>query len=96
MYIPEVLRHKTASVVVNALKNVFIQLGVSKIVRSDNGPCYNSKEFLEFVGAYGLYLITSSPRYPELNGLAESGNDQQTNHCVDCLQNDTIGHRLFA
>ena len=72
MYIPEVLRHKTASVVVNALKNVFIQLGVSKIVRSDNGPCYNSKEFLEFVGAYGLYLITSSPRYPELNGLAES------------------------
>ena len=62
---------QTASVVINALKNVFARLGVPRIVRSDNGPCYNSKEFLEFAEAYGFYSITSSPRYPESNGLAE-------------------------
>ena len=63
---------QTASVVVNALKNVFARLGFPKIVRSDNGPCYNSKEFLELAEAYGFYSITINFRYSESNRLART------------------------
>ena len=57
---------------ISALKYVFAGLGVSKTARSDNWLWYNSKECVEFAKTYGFYSITSSPRYPESNGLAES------------------------
>ena len=65
------LNGQTASAVIRALIMVFARLGVPKTVRSDNGPCYSCREFLEFANEFGFNLITSSPRYPESNGLAE-------------------------
>jgi hypothetical protein len=66
------ISRQTASAVIAAMKYLFARLGVPKIVRSDNGTCYNCKEFLKFAKEYGFRSITSSPRYPESNGLAES------------------------
>ena len=62
---------QTATVVISALKCIFARLGVPRTVRSDNGPCYSCREFLEFSKGYGFNSVTSSPRYPESNGLAE-------------------------
>ena len=38
---------------------------------SDNGPQFVSQAMKEFAALYGLSLVTSSPHYPQSNGLAE-------------------------
>jgi transposase InsO family protein len=67
------IKELTAKAVIAKLKNAFARFGVPVKVRSDNGGCYNSDAFREFACAYGFGFeaITSSPRYPESNGLAE-------------------------
>ena len=45
--------------------------GFPKVVMSDNGPCFRSK-FGEWVTSKGGTHVTSSPGYPQSNGLAEN------------------------
>ena len=40
--------------------------------RSDNGPCYVNQEFRFFMQNWSIKHRTSSPHYPQSNGLAES------------------------
>ena len=70
---PEVtqLKSTTSSSVINALKTFFARYGIPETLVSDNGPQYSSTEFAEFATAYGFAHTTSSPHYPQSNGLAE-------------------------
>jgi transposase InsO family protein len=65
------LSAQSACAVVDILKNVFCRMGVPYVVRSDNAMCYASREMKSFAAAWGFKLITSSPRYPQSNGMAE-------------------------
>ena len=38
---------------------------------SDNGPCYTSESFTTLMKDYNINQITSSPHYPQSNGLAQ-------------------------
>ena len=38
---------------------------------SDNGPCFISKEFKDFLRKNGVMHITSAPYHPASNGMAE-------------------------
>ena len=38
---------------------------------SDNGPCYTAELFTNLMNEYSVNHITSSPHYPQSNGLAE-------------------------
>ena len=57
--------------VIYQMKKVFANLGVPKLLRSDNGGCFASQEFLDFAREWGFDHRTSSSRYPQSNGLAE-------------------------
>lgn len=63
---------QTSKEVIKVMKNVFACFGFPKVIRSDNGACYTSREFRKFAHENGIILATSSPRYPPSNGLAES------------------------
>ena len=49
----------------------FSRCTIPDLIRSDNGPQYSSLDFSKFISSYGLTHITSSPLYPESDGLAE-------------------------
>lgn len=40
---------------------------------SDNGPCFNCREWQQFAAQYDFNQVTSSPLYPQANGKAEKG-----------------------
>ena len=53
------------------LSMIVTELGLSHIIKSDNGPCYNSKEFQQFLQCYGITHQTSSPNHSRSNGFVE-------------------------
>ena len=65
------LKNTTTANVINALKKIFSRHGIPKIVFSDNGPQYSSYQFKQFAQSWDFTHQTSSPNYPQSNGLAE-------------------------
>ena len=51
---------------------IFTELGRPFILRSDNRPCYSSREFHNFLSFYQVDHVTSSPHHPQSNGFAEA------------------------
>lgn len=65
------LSDTTAERVVAHTKAMFARHGIPVTVVSDNGPQFTSQCFKDFAEKYGFKHITSSPLYPQSNGLAE-------------------------
>jgi hypothetical protein len=68
------LGSKDSGTIIKVLKRIFSMYGVPEKLVADNMP-FNSFEFQRFASVWGLEIITSSPRYPMSNGLAEKGVD---------------------
>ena len=70
---PEVMRlpTTTSKSLIMALKSIFARHGIPDTLVSDNGSNYTSMEFKEFEYEWDFMHVTSSPRYPRSNGLAE-------------------------
>ena len=62
---------QSSGVVIAALKSVFARMGVPRIIRSDNGACFTSREMQQFALKWDFTQTFSSPRYPQSNGMAE-------------------------
>ena len=75
------VRSTTASATIDILKQEFSEYGIPKTVMSDNGPQFASKEFEAFASQYCFDHITSSPRYPQSNGMIER-MVQTVKHCM--------------
>ena len=65
------LPNSTSAAVCIELSMIVTELGLPHIIRSDNGPCYNSKEFQQFLQCYSITHQTSSPNHPRSNGFVE-------------------------
>lgn len=65
------LRHTTSKEIIEHLKSWFATHGIPAKLESDNGPQYASMEFRKFAAVWGFEHVTSSPKYPKSNGLAE-------------------------
>lgn len=60
-----------SSTVVRKLKSRFSTHGIPIRIFSDNGPQYTAETFKTFVDSWHIEHVTSSPRHPSSNGLAE-------------------------
>ena len=56
---------------VEKLRMTFANHGFPKMVVSDNGPAFVSKEFEEFMKNNGIRHVKSAPYHPSTNGLVE-------------------------
>ena len=65
------LPNSTSATICTELSMIVTELGLPHIIRSDNGPCYNSKEFQQFLQCYNITQQTSSPNHPRSNGFVE-------------------------
>ena len=70
---PEVIELTSTSskAVISSLKAIFSCHGIPLVLMSDNGPQFDSSDMKQFANTYGFKHITSSPHYPQSNGLAE-------------------------
>ena len=63
--------NSTSAAVCIELLMIVTELSLHHIIRSDNGPCYNSKDFQQFLQCYSITHQTSSPNHPRSNGFVE-------------------------
>ena len=61
----------SAKATIEHLQITFAQMGLPTTLVSDNGPCFVSEEFKQFLKCNGITHITSAPYHPASNGLAE-------------------------
>ena len=60
-----------ATTVINHLKSIMARHGIVEVLMTDNGPQFANSEMNVFSREYGFVHITSSPKYPQSNGMAE-------------------------
>ena len=65
------LADSTSAAVCAEIATIVTELGLPHIITSDNGPCYNSKEFQQLLQHYNITHHTSSPHHPRSNGFVE-------------------------
>uniref|UniRef100_A0A6B0V714 RNA-directed DNA polymerase n=1 Tax=Ixodes ricinus TaxID=34613 RepID=A0A6B0V714_IXORI len=80
------LRNASSSEVIAALKRWFSTHGIQRILESDNGACFVAREFQDFKRKWGFDHVTSSPRYPKSNGLAERAVQVVKNILKKCTE----------
>ena len=61
----------TTQVTIEKLRTVFATHGLPDMVVSDNGSCFTSDEFSNFMQQNGIRHVTTAPKHPSSNGLAE-------------------------
>lgn len=66
-----ILHTLAAPTVIKQLRTIFAQFGCPEIVKSDNGPPFQSEGFAEFANELGFKHHCITPRWPEANGEAE-------------------------
>ena len=65
-----ILKDKTATSVVTSMKSIFARHSIPDKVVADNMP-FSSKAFRKFASEWGFKVSSSSPRYPQSNGMSE-------------------------
>lgn len=67
----DLLRSLTSTAVITKLKRHFLVHGCPQKVITDNGTQFSSQQFKNSASSWDFVHITSSPEYPQSNGLAE-------------------------
>ena len=61
----------TSTITIEKLRQIFATHGLPDKVISDNGTCFTSSEFANFMKKNGIRHSTTAPYHPSSNGLAE-------------------------
>lgn len=65
------LNNIRSETVITHMKSIFARHGIPDIIVSDNAKQYTSEKFKAFEKTWEFKHVTSSPRYPQSNGMAE-------------------------
>ena len=65
------LKSMSAQHITEHFRLIFSGYGWPDTLVSDNGPCYVAETFTSLMKEYAVNYITSSPHYPQSNGLVE-------------------------
>ena len=65
------LTNSSSAAICAEIATIVTKLGLPHVIRGDNGPCYNSKEFQQMLQRYNITYQTSSPHHPRSNGFVE-------------------------
>ena len=65
------VKSMSAQHIVEHFRLIFSEYGWPDMLGSDNGLCYVAETFTSLMKEYAVNHITSSPHYPQSNGLAE-------------------------
>ena len=65
------LSSMTGKAIAHHMQAIFAKYRWPDTLVTDNGPCYTSKEFQILMKSMSVNHITSSPNYPQSNGLVE-------------------------
>ena len=89
------LTSMTAQHVNGHLKIIFSEYGWPDTIVSDNGPCYMAEVFTKTMQEYSVNHITSSPHYPQTNGLAEKFVQTVKNLFYKAMEEGTDLHKAL-
>ena len=67
----EVVSSGTTQATVEHLRTMFARFGLPKVIVTDNGSCFTSSEFTEFLRQNHIRHFKTAPYHPSSNGLAE-------------------------
>ena len=67
----EVVSSGTTQATVEHLRTMFARFGIPKVIVTDNGSCFTSGEFTEFLRQNHIRHFKTAPYHPSSNGLAE-------------------------
>lgn len=79
------LYQNTSKEVIEILKTWFSVHGIPSKLESDNGPHYSSMIFKQFASDWNFEHVTSSPKFPQSNGLSERYVQTAKNMLRKCL-----------
>lgn len=82
----EYLTSTVSSNVITLFKKQFSRFGIPKVIVSDGGPQFTSREFRNFTENWGIHHETSSPHHPQSNGKAEAAVKSVKGLIKKCLQ----------
>ncbi|KAJ8889957.1 hypothetical protein PR048_009462 [Dryococelus australis] len=66
------LDHISSKAVILRVKNIFVHHGIPETVHTDGGTQFTAEESQQFEKEYGFTHVTSSSKFPQSNGEAES------------------------
>ena len=95
------LRDISSNTVIAALKSLFAIFGIPKYLVSDNGGCFKSEQFENFLKHLGIIHYCSSVYYPQSNGVIERFH-RTLKSSIDkllfekCPINEAVDKTLFA
>ena len=69
--IVETVKSTSASTVIPIVDKAFSEFGIPDVVKTDNGPPFNSSEFQSFAQSLGFKHRKVTPRWPRANGEVE-------------------------
>jgi len=79
------IHDKSVNTIITTLKPIFSRFGIPNYCVSDNVP-FNSSMFKQFSIDWNFKSITTSPNYPQSNGLAEKGVGIAKDFMRKCLE----------
>lgn len=67
----KILHSTSATTVIPAIDDVFSMFGIPKVLKTDNGPPFNSNMFAQFAVYSGFHHRKITPFWPQANAIAE-------------------------